>query len=304
MGPAELTQLGLNRELFKRSDSKSWKGPCIFCGGTDRFRVFTWQPWPHWWSFCNHCGWKGWPDQLNPSLREHSFSAELKLEWDRIRREEQEKQAGELLSRRKAFAKSRVWEIYHSKLNQQHRQTLRQWGIDDSWQDYLQIGFVARKYYWNESMKVSPAISFPYFGMNREPITMQYRLMAEGIEDRYRFEKGLGTSFYNPTPDEPIGEDVLIVEGVKKSIAVKILGRLNLTVLAVPSRSDFGGIEKAIVHCVRKWVLLDPDAITQCNKLASRIDGKGIAHLFNRKVDDMLLEAPCVAWKMLREAVS
>lgn len=302
MGPAELTQLGLDRVAFKRSDSKSYRGPCPRCGGTDRFCIFTWRPWPHWYATCNQCAWKGWADELVPELR-HSFSAELKLEWDRIRREEQAKQARELLTRRKAFAKERVWESFHAKLNQQHRQKLRSWGIDDSWQDYLQIGFVSKKYYWNETMRWSPAISFPYFGANREPITMQYRLMGEGITDRYRFEKGLGTCFYNTTPDEPIGEDVLIIEGVKKGIVVRILGRLNLTVLAVPSKSDFGGVEKAITHCIRKWVLLDPDSITQSNKLASRIDGKCLAAELSVKVDDMLLADRCGGWKVLREMV-
>jgi hypothetical protein len=132
---------------------------------------------------------------------------------------------------------------------------------------------------------------------------MQYRLMGEGIEDRYRFEKGLGTHFYNPTPDEPIGEDVVIVEGVKKSIVLCIKGRLNLKVLAIPSKSDFGGIEAAVKNCVRKWVLLDPDSITQSAKLASRIDGKDITPMLDAKVDDYLLAVPC-GWKNLREIVA
>ncbi len=302
MGPVELTQLGLNRVSFKRADYKSWRGACPWCEGTRRFVIWTDHPFPKWYWSCDGCGKSGWADDLDRSLRK-SITSELRLELETLRRKEQERHAKELIIQRKAFAKSRMWENYHTRLTQQHRQVLRSWGIDDSWQDYLQIGFVARKYYWNEKMLCSPAISFPYFGADMVPITMQYRLMGEGITDRYRFEKGLGTSYYNTTPDEPIGEDVLIVEGVKKGIVVRILGRLNLTVLSVPSRSDSGGIESAVKNCLRKSVLLDPDAILQCNKLASRIDGKPLAHLLGVKVDDFLLTSPCVAWKVLREAV-
>jgi hypothetical protein len=236
---------------------------------------------------------------LVPELR-HSFTDELRLEWGRIRRETEAKEAATLRQRRMDFSQGRKWESYHRRLKEEHRKVIRSWGIDDFWQDYLQIGFVAQKKYWNQTMLVSPAVSFPYFDDHWQVQTIQYRLMGQGITDRYRFEKGLGTCFYNPTPDDPIGESVLILEGVKKAIVTEILGRLNVKILAVPSRSDFGGIERVLGKCARKWVLLDPDATERAKVLASQIDGKVL--VLNHKIDDYLLSDK-FAWKELRGLV-
>lgn len=297
VAPAEFLALGLDRGKFKSSDGgKSYRGPCSWCGGERRFCVFTHNPYPHWRFACDDCRRAGWIDSLCPELR-----AIRDPDWEQDLQDRRVRLEAQKFQRREKFSTSAIWETYHANLRQVHRQRLIEWGIDQEWQDFLQIGFTPKRGYYAEGKLLqAPAFTFPYWSEGKV-ITLQYRLSGANLGDnRYRFEKGLGTHFYTTDPYHPICGDVLICEGVKKSIVVAARGRLNCTILAIPSRSDFGKIEMALKDTKRRWVLLDPDAVPQAKKLASLIDAKPI--YLTQKVDDYLLEDKH-AWKKLRQIV-
>ncbi len=54
-----LSLLGNDTQLRRVSstDSGEYAGPCPFCQGTDRFRVWPYAEKPRWW--CRQCGRKG-----------------------------------------------------------------------------------------------------------------------------------------------------------------------------------------------------------------------------------------------------
>jgi hypothetical protein len=120
---------------------------------------------------------------------------------------------------------------------------------------------------------------------------MQYRLAdTSDPSERYRFEHGVGSSFYMVEPTVPIGENVIVCEGAKKGIVARVYGKLKgFTVLSVPSKSDSGGLIKAIKHCQRVWLILDPDATNRTYNLAKEIGKAARVVELPAKLDDAIL---------------
>lgn len=289
--PYQLAQLGLDREHFRPADSKSWRGPCPRCGGERRFLLFTDKPFPKWNYTCSGCGINGWADMLNTALRQE-ISPEQRAEWARQNALEREAQARRRAARLAEFTIEELWAELHGRLSEEHRRQWETWGVPRSWQDHLQIGFEPCKVYLgNDGQKhTSPAFALPYFHTGFEFRTLQYRLAdPDHPADRYRFEAGLGTTYYQTEPNEPIGDNVLICEGAKKGIVAHVYGQTGATVLAVPSKADFGGVVEAVRECGRVTVLLDPDAEHRAHKLAREIGQQARVATLPAKVDDVLL---------------
>jgi len=302
--PAELSLLGLDRERFKRSDSKAWRGPCPQCGGKRRFAVFTYKPFPKWICVCDHCHLKVWADQLVPSLKSEISPAERE-KWTREREERTAKELDAQRIKRERLVNERPWIKYHSKLNKEHRSQWLSWGISDEWQDKLLLGYCIKQYIDSTgARRSSPAYVIPYFHTEMEFITLQYRLFnCPNPNDRYRFEYGLGTSYYQTAPDKPIGKVALITEGVKKGIVTKIYGGLDLSVLSIPSKSDFAGVVNAVKHCKKVYVLLDPDAELWAIELCTRIGTTSKMVILPEKIDDLILKDVSAAPAILSTAL-
>ena len=305
IAPYELATLGLDREHFARSDGRSWRGPCPRCGGHRRFVVWTDKPFPKWNHQCDRCGLKGFADELNSSLRQ-PVSAEKRAEWARQNKAEAESRA--LYRRRKLaeFTVAELWEELHGRLTEAHRLTWRNWGVPDDWQNYLQLGYTPDKIYvgGDGAQCHSPAFTIPYFHTGFEFKTMQYRLAdPDNPADRYRFEHGLGTTYYQALPGEPVGEQALIVEGAKKAMVAHIHGGQPASVLAVPSKADFGGVVEAVKECARVFVLLDPDADARAHKLAREIGPAARVATLPEKIDDLILGDRSAAPRLLATAL-
>mgnify|MGYP006935486621 CR=1 FL=1 len=304
--PFELSTLGLDRERFVRSDGKSWRGPCPRCGGHRRFVLWTDKPFPKWNHQCDQCGLKGFADELNTSLRQ-PVSAEQRAEWSR--RNAVEAAARAELRRRKLaeYTVAELWDELHERLTAAHRQTWRNWGVPDDWQDYLRLGYTPDKIYvgGDGEQRHSPAFTIPYFHTGFEFKTMQYRLAdPDNPADRYRFEHGLGTTYYQAMPGEPVGERALIVEGAKKAMVTHIHAQLDgVTVLAVPSKADFGGVAEAVKDCGRVHILLDPDAEARAHKLAREIGPRAAVAVLPDKLDDFILDDRTAAPKLVATAL-
>lgn len=291
--PSELAQIGLDPSQFKYSDDHSWRGPCPVCGGHRRFVVLTKYEWPSFFGWCDDCGKtiKAWQMVTCEITDEQRAAAQAKAaEQERIR----EQHRREVLSR---FTVTELWQELHRRLSAEHIAQWEAWGVPYDWQNYLELGYTPDKAYRDETgtLRHTPAYTIPYFHYSETAPeskafqTLQYRLFdAQNPADRYRFEHGLPASFYMTVPTDPIGDEVVICEGAKKGIVTRI-SLTGLCVMAVPSKSSWGGIVESVKQCGRVHVLLDPDATLQAVKLARAIGKQAHVVRLNHKVDDLAL---------------
>lgn len=290
--PLELYQLGLDRERFVRADSRSWRGPCPRCGGTRRLLIFTDHPFPKWNCQCDGCGLKAWADQLNSAVRVE-LTPEEKAAYAARNQAEREAQTARRREKLAEVSSAELWEELAERMTADHRAWWTTQGVPVEWQEHLRIGYHANKYYRDASgaLRTSRAFSIPYFHTGWEFVTLQYRLHdAPTATDRYRFEAGLGTAYYQTQPAAPIGERVIICEGAKKAIVTCINTPDSYTVLGVPSKSDFGGIAEAVKEAEIVYILLDPDAGHRANKLAEQVGTAARIVTLPVKVDDAIVQ--------------
>lgn len=290
--PLELTRLGLDRDKFHRAGAKAWRGPCPRCGGNRHLLIFTDNPFPKWNCECQSCGLKAWADMLNKAVK-------VELTPDQKRAFAQQKAADQQAAdktRRETLAKfttAELWAELAQRMTADHRAWWVSQGVNEEWQKYLRIGFTPDKIYrgQDDELHHSPAYTIPYFHTDFKFVTLQYRLAdAPNPNDRYRFEQGLGTTYYMTQPAAPIGDTVIICEGAKKAIVTAINTPETYTVLAVPSKSDFGGVAEAVKDCGRVYVLLDPDAMFRARKLAKDIGPAARLATLPTKVDDAIVK--------------
>jgi len=167
-------------------------------------------------------------------------------------------------------------------------------GIPEDIQRFLSIGFKADKMYYDgdRNERHSPAYTIPWFGQNFKFETMQYRLCAEGITDRYRFEYGLdggGKHFYMSDPSEPIKDNVIICEGAKKAIVTWLhLAPIGFTVIAASSNNTLLPALEATKDCWRRYLILDPGSERRAFQAAK--ENKNLKAVFMpEKIDDSFL---------------
>ena len=290
--PIELAQIGLDPQAFKYSDEKSWRGPCAVCGGHRRFVMFTDHEWPMWFGYCSDCGKeiKAWQTVTCQITDEQREAARQRAD-DQARIREQHRR--EMLSK---FTTAELWAELNRRLSAEHRTQWESWGVPIDWQDYLELGYMPDKAYYDSAgtLRKTPAYTIPYFHYSdtthdKQFQTMQYRLFeAENPADRYRFEHGLQATYYQTVPTDPIADQVVICEGAKKGIVTRI-SLTDLCVLAVPAKGSWGGVVEAVKQCGRVYVLLDPDATLQAVRMARAIGKQAHVVRLNNKVDDLCI---------------
>lgn len=293
-------------------------GPCPFCGGDDRFTLKTLSGGCQVW-LCRMCGSGKYADAVEYIMRRNNVNFmqaiaymnggeigeiaqmnELEaLHRERQARDKQLQRKEEIDERLSDLSTKEIWEALHRRLTDTHRQWWRGQGIPDEWQDYLYLGYTEDKAYYdgNNELQHSEAYTIPYFHYeesakdHRILRTMQYRLFnPPNPKDRYRFENGVGTSFYMTTPTKPMRELAVICEGAKKAIVTRINCKdKQVSVLAVPSKMDWGGIVDKVKNCGRVWVTLDPDASKRSFVLAKEIGKNARVVELPMKIDDAFL---------------
>lgn len=285
--PPELSQLTNTPERFKRAGPSEWHGPCPRCGGTDRFRVWTDRAFPHWRVACRqgagHCGFEGWADEMIPQLRQ-PLDPEQVSRW-KAEREAAEVAEAERLRRRLAeFTNAQLWSELHRRMTEQHRAWWRGQGIYDAAQDTWRLGYT-------ELTQWGGAYSIPYFSPNGGPVNMQYRLAnppANG--DKYRWA-GLGySSFWTAWTNHAERGQLLITEGAKKGLVSAQRTTSDIQICAVPSKSDFAGVDTYAKEYERVWIILDPDAIEQAHQLQQKVGEAAYVVRLPGKLDDLMTE--------------
>lgn len=290
-------------------------GPCPMCGGVDRFQAKQTGGGEYIW-ICRKCSPGKYHDAIDYVMARNHFNFMQALEWMRsgstypiseeerqhIRRNnelEAARRQAEIDARLADLSTQEIWEALHRRLGEDNRAWWRQQGVPNEWQDYLSLGYTPDKAYYDTGKTLchSPAYTIPYFHYDtscencRRFVTMQYRLVeAPDPNDRYRFEHGIGSSFYMATPTQPIDDKVIVCEGAKKAIVARVWsGIKDVSFLAVPSKSDSAGVVDAVKGSGRVWVMLDPDARFSAYMLASQIGKSARVVEMPFKLDDALV---------------
>lgn len=282
-------------------------GPCPFCGGEDRFNLKTTKEIDLW--LCRICGDGKYKDAIDYLMKRNGwgFAKTLRYvsnvsDYDMPEREhrvaEHEAQRQKIIDHKLSeFTTQEIWDALHRRMisEEHHREWWRKNGVTNEWQDYLSLGWTPEKNYISSidgENHVSPAYTIPYFGLGRKFITMQYRMCGDvPPSDRYRFEYGLGTSFYMTTPTLTITNRMIVCEGAKKAIVTReYTPDMSISVVGVPSKSDFGGIDTITKDCESVWIVLDPDA-KERNTALAKIIGESKSKIVElpMKVDDAFL---------------
>jgi hypothetical protein len=275
--------------------ANEFSSTCPTCGGTshadnawpDRCRWFTDGKARGW---CRQCGSIFWPDE---AASQRVSTAEQET-WRREREQTEQRRKAEAEKALENLRQEKSWLQYVEMMDASARAWWEKQGIPGEWQDHLQLGYTPRRAYWgpNEELRYSPAYTVPYFHTDFQFMTLQYRLSdATDPSQRYRFEHGLGTSYYQAEPGAPIGERVIICEGAKKAMVLHIRGgQDDLTVLAIPSKGGFAGVVEAVADRDRVYILLDPDAGAQARKLAGAIGPAARVVDLPVKIDDGIMQ--------------
>ena len=306
-------------------------GPCPFCGGRDRFTIKVIKAKDLW--ICRGCTSDGkYKDAIDYIMKRNGWGFMEAYKYvsgqqddgstmpDRDKRvAAQDSNRKQIIDQKLAqFTTQEIWDALHRRMvqDEQHRQWWRKNGVTDDWQDYLSLGWTpAKKYISSDDGETHelPAYTIPYFlhttQKQRKFVTMQYRLCGQvSPADRYRFEYGLGTSYYMTTPTMPVSDKAIVCEGAKKAIVTRIYtADMGITVLGVPSKSDFGNVQDALDNVGTVWIILDPDAKERNIALAESIGISKCRVLeLPVKVDDALIGgdlAPSDLSNLLRQAV-
>lgn len=309
----DLPGLAMRYASLKHS-GRYYIGPCPFCGGEDRFNL---KPTTEGWIwFCRGCGGEKYHSAIDfvmklegkefkealASMGGDTFSPNPEHAERRAAAEAAEKaqRADQLDALLAQYSTAEIWEAFHRRL--ENDAAARQWwrgqGIPDHWQDYLNLGYTPEKDFSAGGQHYrSPAYVIPYFHPTADEHgnffrTIQYRIDCHAVSDRYRWERGLGESWYCAMPTELIGDEVIICEGAKKAIVTCVQLReaqaqQEISVVAVPSKSSWAGIQDVVGQCGRVWVVLDPDGQDKARTLAASIGDAARIVLLPGKIDDL-----------------
>lgn len=280
--PAELTTIGLDAARFRKAGPNEYHGPCPFCGGSDRFRVHTDKPFPHWYCVCREgtgCGFSGWADRINEQLRQ-PLTAERMAEYAQRAAQAEAARQQETARRLREFTDSELWAELHRRMTDANRAWWRAQGIPDEMQDFWQLGFSA-------NTPFGSAYTIPYFDNQFNAINMQYRLTRTDTGDKYRWA-GVGYSSYFTAWPTVEFDQAVICEGAKKAMVfANALYTEGVQVFGVPSKSDSAGLKP---ECGRVWVMLDPDATARAHELAAEIGPSARVVELTGKADDLIVK--------------
>lgn len=264
--PPDLARRWGNLHHIARRGPNQWSSECPKCGQSgheprsgkpDRFQMWA-DGRPRGW--CRRCLYFDFADGRQP------FSDEERLEYETRRRQLAEKEVYRLQSKLEWFRSTHQWTIYHDQMTERERQAWRNEGIPDSIQDWLRLGYVPdRTFYQGDTPIVSDAMTIPYFGPAWAASTMQYRLLnPPDPDDRYRFQAGLPVSLYLTDPDSKPKGPCILAEGAKKGIVgmMYLHDRLGGPVVASPSKTPRLESLDILEDCSPIYIVYDPDATT------------------------------------------
>lgn len=296
--PAEFGIVGLDGGRFDKAAPDEWHGPCPFCGGRDRFVIFTDKDYPHWNWFCRQCHPdNAWIDEINPNIRE-PLSPERAAEIARKAEESLKREIERAERALKELKEAQAWERYHKQLDDEARERWESWGIPHFWQLYWKLGYDPDHVVWTGDTEWhTPTMTIPIFEVQTwDCLNVRHRLLNPPSKgDKYRPEKaGLPPSVWVADVDCPmnVAKSVMVVEGEKKG-AVTFITADNPTmqVVGVPGKNGLKLLPEMLEDAEPIYICLDPDATHQAVDLAWTLgDDRCRVIELPDKIDDLILK--------------
>ena len=310
--PSEFSTIGLDASNFKKAGVDEWHGPCVFCGGRDRFIIYTDRDYPSWNWFCRQCHPESaWIDEINPMLKE-PLSPEKAEQIARRTEARLEKAIQDAQDALTELKRARSWERYHEQLTDDARQRWESWGIPEFWQEFYKLGFDPDRTIWTGTGEWhTPTMTIPVFEAKTwECLNVRHRLLKPPQPgDKYRPERsGLPASLFVAYPDEPVYGKTLLVEGEKKAMVSFITADDPfMQAVGIPGKNPSDELLTQLDDCDPVYICMDPDARCEAVKLARKLgaDRTRLIELPD-KIDDLIithqLDKPWMAGVM-RQAV-
>lgn len=299
--PIQFVELTTRIHYVKRRTANEFSSSCPECGGQphqdgsmpDRFRMWVVSKHGIPLGWCRHCNYVWTP------ARERKPSNEEIEQWrqEQIRIETAKKEAAERAL--EMLQNERLWEKFYDQNGQMSLQAFRNWGISESWIDYLRLGFKPDYYVNSETGGYySPAASIPvwFVGGIIQNIKMRV-LQPHNDNDRYRNIYKTGEQYlFVPMYDIPLQGAGVIVEGEKKAIVLEQnLDDMNTRVVGLQSKKPDPRLFEHMKDLDPVYIWLDPDAFYEDDKsgetavqYVTRLVGKERARIVQSpvKVDD------------------
>ena len=256
-------------------------GPCPWCGGRDRFRV--WQKGNY---FCRpapgHCGRAGWLDELDGTPQP---TPEERLEWRVAALERKQQETDARLSALEKMHECTDHETYHSNLDH-HVEAVDYWLNEGMTPDTIhkyQLGYclscpTARGY-------ASYTIPVTYQG---KLYNIRHRLARPNGGGKYRpHMPGLPILLFNADDLHAESNSLVILEGEKKSMVVgSQTGLANVATMGMQAFKQAWAKDKRFARFATVYVLYDPDAFGKAVEVAGYFDGRGRVVVMPAKSDD------------------
>jgi len=266
--PIEFVPLQSRVNFVARRGKSEWSSSCPECGGDmhadgktfpDRFRMWPVSKGGFPLGWCRNCGYIWTPkEERKPTREEIETWRKAQIEAEEQRKREAER-AIELLQ------SENLWTRFAQNMDEQTREIVKGWGIPESWQDYLKIGYVPnyRVYKGDEHTYQSPAVTMPVWWAQDKIQNIKIRVLKPQDDcDRYRNWYRTGEQYlYMPLHDAVFdGGGVILVEGEKKAAVTEIYNPTDYRVIGYQSKRPDPDLFSLLENCEPIYIMPDPDA--------------------------------------------
>jgi hypothetical protein len=282
-----LLELGLDPSAYNESGGNAWRGPCVACGGERRMVIFVNNALPSWYLKCDNCGLGGWIDQLFPNVGVDwsKYSGEKLMPSD-VDQEEYDKYAAQKLLE---MTQTQPWEAWADSMEAEDVQWWENAGIPADWQKYWRLGVKTGALFYKGVTYSKKFYTIPKFAEQRVIKNVDYRIVDPPLgAGKYRSEPHLPPACFLSNPDEPFTDEVFVVEGSKKAMVLSLL--IGKTVIGVPAKKSWAGIEDKLREVNTVYVILDPDAGMAGIQLTRLIGTNARNLLLPTKIDDGIIK--------------
>ena len=265
---------------YKQVKRGEWHGPCPWCAGRDRFRI-----WERGNYSCRpgdgHCGREGWADTLAGVKMSDTERRLLAVEREQARaRREREDLARRLTAHERIAKMMPVADRYHEQLTNEDKWHWADQGIFTAAQEKYKLGVC----HHCPLKPDTPSYTIPVVN-NGNLRNIRHRLQTTD-GDRYRPHiTGLPPTLFNADNIKTSG-DIMIVEGEKKSIVLSQYDELPRTVAVMGCTTFDEKWARHFSHFHTVYVGYDPDVPQKAAKVAGLFGSRGRVVRFPVKPDD------------------
>ena len=264
--PIEFAELTSRVHYVRQRTKTEWSSSCPECGGEphqhgdfpDRFRMWPVSKHGAPLGWCRHCGYAWTPAKERKPTREEIEAWRL----EQIRIETERKKAAERAL--ELLHSQKLWERFYNQHTDGSRAVVRSWGLSDSWQEYLQIGYNPNYQVWRgkEVQYSSPAITIPVWSAEDNVQNIKIRVLNPADDaDRYRNQYSTGEHYlYVPLHESPLCGKGILFEGEKKAAVAEANIRSFHRCMGVQSKRPDPEIFRLMDNMELIYIWPDPDA--------------------------------------------